>query len=279
MPKISSRAVRFVLLVSLLGLQAGAAVAASTLPYRPTQAEIPLLPGFCKASYGEGNPSDQRYWAEHFGLANWPYMHYFCDGLNHFNRAARLTRNKAMREHYLGVAEQSFDRLLANSTEDFPLRAETHLFKGRALLMKGHDKEALAEWAEASAAKPDLVEAYVAIADYLAGKKEKQRALEIVTEGLRHAPEVKALQRRYDELGGKQPYPEPYPAKAPVETQGTDTPATTASDEAATAQESGQINDPQIGTPENPWCRFCPDTAPQTDPPASNPAASPTGGP
>jgi hypothetical protein len=40
------------------------------------------------------------------------------------------------------------------------------------------------------------------------------RALETVTEGLCHVPDSKALQRRYLELGGKKPFPEPIATKS-----------------------------------------------------------------
>lgn len=98
----------------------------------------------------------------------------------------------------------------------------------------------------------DYAPAYALLADVYEKLKEKDKALATVTEGLRHAPDSKGLQRRYKELGGKMPFPEPVVKPTPETAAEAPAPATT--DDKA----SRSVEPTPAQPPGNPYCRFCP---------------------
>ena len=121
---------------------------------------------------------------------------------------------------------------------------------------------------------PKLARAYITIADQYVKQKNRKKALDVVTEGLRHISDNKALKRRYDELGGKKPYPGPVVAASPVApavpethekaeasatTHQSGDPEATVNEAGPKAMEQQKTGTTQIGSPKNPYCRFCPD--------------------
>jgi len=109
---------------------------------------------------------------------------------------------------------------------------------------------------------------YALIADAYAEMKNRSKALEYVTEGLKYNPDSRALKRRYTELGGELPFPEPIVKTAPEPAPRPETPATPppqvepASDGPAAqpSQNSGIDSEPKPDEKPaaNPYCRFCP---------------------
>lgn len=107
--------------------------------------------------------------------------------------------------------------------------------------------------------------AYLIIADAYEAMKNQPKALHYATEGLKHNPETRALQKRYLRLGGKKPYPEAYPVDVSTPTSPeptTSNPEQAASPPAATPSAPAV---PDIAPPagstqpkNNPYCRFCP---------------------
>lgn len=108
--------------------------------------------------------------------------------------------------------------------------------------------------------------AYLIIADAYEAMKNQPKALHYVTEGLKHNPDTKSLQKRYVRLGGKKPYPEPYPvvesatppvtdAVTPTVPESSVSPSTPAAPPAVP-----EIAPATEGVPpkNNPYCRFCP---------------------
>ena len=158
------------------------------------------------------------------------------------------------------------------------LMPEVYLNRGFALWKLGRDGEAIGDFLKALELNPKFPRSYVMLSDFYGEKKLKDKALATLTEGLKYVPDSKMLQRRYVELGGKKPFPEPYQAAA------IEKPATESSGQGSSNAESSQTNpeqagtqpssratatdsatntpQPVIGTPGNPWCRFCPDPAP-----------------
>jgi len=124
--------------------------------------------------------------------------------------------------------------------------------------------------------KLDTPDVYIAVADNYKESGNKTKALELVTEGLKINPDSKGLKRRYTELGGKLPYPEAVDKTTPVEGSkvenkpeeklGVEQPPREAASEVADADKPAaqietipQVEPPKIGSPKNPYCRFCPD--------------------
>jgi tetratricopeptide (TPR) repeat protein len=198
--------------------------------------------------------SDQR---------NWIHMGHYCDCVRFTNRAYASIGNWNAVHGNLHEAIGGCDYVLSHTTPDFYMRAEVHLQKGKALMLDRQENKAVGEFMEAIRGNPGLAQAYVELADIQARNKKSGEALKTVTEGLRHAPDSKPLKRRYTELGGKLPYPAPIvtaPAEPQVAKPDEAAASTSAAPGAATAAPPAEPDTPaKIGSPANPYCRFCPD--------------------
>lgn len=226
----------------------------AVLPYGATPAEVAM----CEA---RGMPGGQG-----------RYQGHYCDGLRFTDRAYSAMGNKQDMKYYLGVAIDNFNYVLGHTKEDDVRRGEVHVGKARALRLMGKGAEAAAEFNKALRYSPDSPDVYQALADHYQETGNKQKALEMATEGLRRNPNSKGLKLRYTELGGKLPFPE-----AVAKTMPADEPKAEAKPEAAlpsggaTNQAADgtnlkaptgptpQVEPPKIGSPKNPYCRFCQD--------------------
>lgn len=234
--------------------------------FAPSQAEIAALPAFCAAKLGEGtNPEPAKVWRASMG-SDFTHMHHYCFGLNFMNRARRTNGSP-------GAAVGQFDYVLKNTSPGFYMRPEILMNRGIALSMMKRNGEAVADLLKSIELDPKQPRAYMALSDLYEKQKNRSKALDIVTGGLRHNPGTKSLQRRYTALGGKLPYPAPDQAAAAEASaaQITATPTSAAANSAnpaasaptpaspavESAAESAAI--PKIGSPKNPYCRFCPD--------------------
>lgn len=190
---------------------------------------------------------------------NTMHMHHYCDGLRFLDRAYASLGDKREMGYNLDVAINNFNYVLNATQKDYSMRGEVHLGKARALKLKGRTAEALGELQQAMSYKLDTPELYRSFADFYEELGNKAKALEMVTEGLSLNPGDATLQRRYTRLGGKLPYPEPSRATPPSEPAQTEAqpapPATTPPDVSKTSEPE---KTPQIGSPTNPHCRFCP---------------------
>lgn len=247
----------------VLALIFGAAPALSVeTGLRPTPAEMPRLPDFCQARFNlQRGSAEWNSWGSRLG-ESFNDIHHYCGGLNYLNRywGARSKRDK---NFYLERALAGMDYLVKSHKPDFPLRAQMYSNRGEVYKLMGRSGEAVKDLNEAIASDPRMVRPYLQLADIHVKGKAASRALETVTEGLRHVPDSTALQRRYLELGGKKPFPDPLVAKVPEPPAQQDAPAS--SEEAATPATAAVATEsapgeaaPAIGTPKNPYCRFCP---------------------
>jgi tetratricopeptide (TPR) repeat protein len=251
-------------LLCLLPVLAGAAGLART----------PQEEAMCQAKVYSRDTSDRE---------NWQHMHQYCDCIRFTNRAHSALGNWYEMEFYLKIGIAGCDYVLSHTKPDFYMRPEVRLQKGKALRLYKKEGEAITEFMEAIKGNPELAGAYVELADTQARNKKLQEALKTVSEGLRHAPDSKPLKRRYAELGGKLPYPEPVVKKsspaadaaaaattsqALPESQASPSSAATMPPEAnvSTKAEEKPAEPPttppapaKIGSPTNPHCRFCPD--------------------
>ncbi len=197
---------------------------------------------------------------------NWQHMHHFCDCIRFTDRAYSALGNPYQVKYDLQIGIGGCDYVLEHTTPDFYMRPEVHLQKGKALGLYKQEGRAIAEFMKAIRENPKLAEAYVALADIQARNRKSGEALKTVTEGLRHAPDSKPLRRRYAELGGKLPYPAPIvaapqvakPDEAVASTPAAPAPVTST---AGTPAAPAAVPDapPKVGSPTNPYCRFCPD--------------------
>ena len=247
---------------NMLALGAGLAMAQSAAAdWAPNKAEMATLPPYCAARFDERSAAFQT-WKSTMG-GDFIHVHHYCAGLNFVNRARGMASAKD-RRGVLGAAVRNFDYILTHTQPDFYLRAEALMNRGIAMSMLQKPGEAVGNLRQAIEMNPRLPRAYMTLADLYDQQKNRGKALETVTAGLRHNPDAKSLQRRYTELGGKLPYPVPIepaaaaPAKADeVAAPAAAEPAVAAPVAATPAAEPAAA--PKIGSPTNPYCRFCPD--------------------
>ncbi len=239
----------------------------ATLPFEATAAEKAMCQARIYSRLGERNQ-------------NTIHMHHYCDGLRFLDRAYASLGNKEDMRHYLDLSIDGFDYALSHTEEGYAMRGEIYMGKATALKLAGKKGEAAAEYIKALRYNPDSSIIYLELADFYQGMGDKPKALEYVTEGLRHIPVSKGLKSRYTELGGKLPYPEPATKIIPGETAGVEvksevksevtpgavppsaeTPSQVVDDTkiAAPAATTPPVEQPKIGSPRNPYCRFCTD--------------------
>lgn len=266
------------LMVIALLLLAAPAVKAEMLPFSPTASEMALLPEYCKvrATDDQRSPEFQS-WMQRIG-PKFLGIHHYCAGLNYINRY-QYRVNDRNRKYYLSRAVPEIDYVAKSMPADFPLAGEIYLNRGIALQLMGRDAEALSDFSRSLQSDPQQVQAYIAIADYHSKKKNMSKALEVVGTGLKNVPANKRLQRRYLELGGKEPFPvaesqsvaEEKSTPASVESSGEGEPTASPQDlvpdsvDTPSSENQGheekamdEVKKPEIGSPTNPYCRFCP---------------------
>lgn len=236
--------------------------------WAPNKMELATLPAYCTAKFNEEtNPGPAKMWRDSMG-SGFIHIHHYCAGLNFVNRARGMGSSNKDRQGTLEAALRNFDYMLTNAPADFSLRPEILMNRGIALSMMKRTGEAVGDLMKAIEADPKEPRAYMTLADLYSQQKNRTKALETVTEGLRHNPDTKSLQRRYTELGGKLPYPapvEPVPVAVQADTDAASTaepgskPPVESSDSAPPPPAETPAAPPKIGSPTNPYCRFCPD--------------------
>jgi len=237
----------------------------------PNALEIKLLPNFCTVKYREHH-GDGAALSEGRALMGPQFdnVHHYCNGLNFLNHYYRSQGHDAAT--YLSLAINEFTYMVDHPKPNSPIGAQILLQRGIAYSIAKRYPEAINDLQRAVTLNPKLTQTYITLADNFEKIKARDKALEVVSEGLRQIPDSKVLKRRYDELGGKQPYPEAVVA-APVSQQTepqeeptvpvrihepSETP--TAVNEAGPGAEGQQEGTTMpSGTSKNPWCRFCAD--------------------
>lgn len=191
------------------------------------------------------------------GDPNWTHVHHFCDCVRFTNRAYYAVGKNTSKDirWFLSEGMGGCNYVIGHTTPDFVLLPEIYLQKGIIFNLQEQDALAAAEFTKAINGNPRLPKAYALLAEFYTKANNKKLALETVTNGLQYNPENKALQRMYKKMGGVLPFPEPLIA-VPIPQSAAPSSAVTPGDKAATDVPERQ----GIGTPTNPWCRFCADT-------------------
>lgn len=236
--------------------------------FKANAAEMQRMPPYCQVKWNSPPTSPEwKSWRDQIG-SNYIDLHHYCAGLNFVNRYWG-SRNAQDRGFYLQSAMNNFNYMVKAEKPDFALRAELYSNRGEVFRLMGRPGEAVKDFNHVLSINPKAVKPYLQLADLHVASKAPARALEAVTEGLRHVPDSTALQRRYLELGGKKPFPDPVVAKAagPVpaqpnapasKPQAAAEPVEAASVESKPQPAAQTGASPAIGTPQNPYCRFCP---------------------
>jgi tetratricopeptide (TPR) repeat protein len=147
--------------------------------------------------------------------ADWMHTHHYCDCILYRYRALRNMGDRNKFTYLLGEASDGCEYVLRAASRSFSLRPRIHIDNARAYALKGNTERASQQYLLAIELKPTEVDAFVELVDLQRKRGHAALALETVTRGLRHNPDAKSLQKRYLELGGKQPFPEPIARATP----------------------------------------------------------------
>jgi len=259
-------------IILLLGLEvSNSPTVAAVLAYGITPGEMARLPPSCAARMKSDKQSPEyQAWRKQIG-ENFADFHHYCHGINFINRYWGASSPQE-RRFYLQQAIAEFHYIERAQKPDFTMGAELYSNLGEVFKLMGKPGEAIRDFTRALTINPKIVKPYLQLADLYEGIKDRVHALEVITEGLRNVPDSKSLQHRYLELGGKLPYPEPIhstpieadqPVTAPPKKAEAPTAAEKATDEAPTPapaiDPAAPDAPPPIGSPKNPYCRFCTD--------------------
>lgn len=237
-------------------------------PWVPTDAEFASLPPFCKVKMksAQGSP-DYTAWEQTLGK-DFLHTHHYCAGINFINRSYRA-RSSQDKRFNLNSARGELQYMVTHADPGYSLMPDVHLNLGVVYSLSNQAAQAITHFNKAIELNPRQPRAYNALADYYAKTSQTTKALETVTEGLRHNPDTRSLQRRYTELGGKLPYPapieppqqaaSPQEAAPPAVPEAAPAPTVKAPEMRDTPVPAEAVPAPAIGSPTNPYCRFCPD--------------------
>lgn len=252
------------LLQTLLGLSFALVVVTRPAEARPDQpfAATPDEMAMCQVMVWGGHDTSDK--------ANWMHMHHYCDCLRLRNRALRYPPGHPQFKFNLQVGVGGCQYVIDHTSPTFYMLPYVYVDKGRGLMLLGDKGQAVAAFEKAMSLNPDFAPAYVELANFYEGAGQKKKALETVSEGLRHDPENKTLKRIYLRVGGKEPFPEPIAkpeppaspaAEAATEAKPEPEAPTAAFDPSAESAEPAKPapEQPQDSSPKSPYCRFCPD--------------------
>lgn len=168
-----------------------------------TDAEFNLLPAFCRhqshVSQRHANVPRSIYWENVLG-DSFSHVHHYCWALVNLGRSYRTGMAKAQRRTALISAAGDVNYVIERSHPDMPLLAEFHTTRGQALLLAGEAKEAEASFATARQIDPTYWRAYLIWAVALKQNGKNKEAAELVTKGLEHSPDSKALKSLANEF-------------------------------------------------------------------------------
>jgi tetratricopeptide (TPR) repeat protein len=245
-----------------------------------TDAEIMAMPPYCEAKL-KHVPGKYEYWARQLG-PDFLHTHHYCYGLGYISRYYHA-RSRQQKQFNLNNAIGTLNYMESHASPSYSLMPDVYLNRGLVYSLMGNYSKAILDVKKALELNPKLVKAYALAADTYIKLNQKNEALAVVTDGLRHVPDSSVLQRLYKERGGKLPYPEPLaraaetplaPAEEGREGETAEGakpqdaiqaappgPAPEAAGSEGVRAEDQAPAAPQIGSPTNPWCRFCPDPA------------------
>ena len=182
-----------------------------------TVAEIRAMPPYCAGRYAKNdNLQEYKRWEAMYG-PDFLHTHHLCDGIGALNKVYKA-KSPMERQGILNEAMGGLNYMVRNAQPSFKLMPEVYIYRSQANYLMDRPGEAVADLRKAIELDPKASRAYSQAADYLERRGQRDEALKLVSEGLRHLPSSGSLQRLYTKLGGKLPYPEPYQQPAETET-------------------------------------------------------------
>lgn len=232
--------------------------AAAVLPHGMTDAELAALPSFCMAKMKGG---DQAPHVARFGAKNWLHMHHYCGALKFVNRARAYSKDRG---YYLNNAKGEYRYVIRATAPDFWFRPQIYLEMARVHMQLRETAEAQSQLHAAIAFNRGFEPAYMTLIELQVGMGMRSAALETASEGLKHLPESKRLQKAFLDNGGKEPFPEAVvkasPPASPAPTPSAAAAQAAASDSKSSATEASPAESQQLSVDPaaERGCRFCP---------------------
>jgi tetratricopeptide (TPR) repeat protein len=254
-------------ILAVLGLL-GVKQAIAALPFKASEAELSRLPTFCQVKLGyslNANQANDKLYSQKIG-PDWLHIHHYCFALNFSNRYKSSFGNKIDQLFYFQSAMTNFEYIFTHSSPTFWMRPEMHVQKGKLLVAANRNVEAVSEFEKALQRDPNYVEAYVALSDLYMNTGQQSKSITAVEQALQLAPNSKSIQRKYNQLTGKIFTPPPPTVEQAAQIPPTTIPvvqAAVTNGVSPTTMQPVPASSPavvpeKIGTPTNPYCRFCP---------------------
>jgi tetratricopeptide (TPR) repeat protein len=168
--------------------------------------EVALLPRYCIYTQlfrdrvpGGNNPEEIEKCYATMGKT-FHAMHHYCWGLMKSNRAKFLTSDRQVREFYLADAINEFNYVIRHAQNDFVLLPEILTKKGENLILLGRVPEAMGEMKRALALRPDYWLPYAIMSEHYKNAGNRDRAKELLRDGLARSPDNKHLKGKLAEL-------------------------------------------------------------------------------
>ncbi len=171
--------------------------------YDVTNAEVALLPGFCRHTQvimqRHGSLQEHQRWIAQVGEP-FKAMHHYCISVVALMRSDRAGVSEQHRDYMRKYAVANLTYVVRNSTPGFVFLPEVLFRRGQAHARLNQMDEAIRDFRQSLESRPGYVLAISELADaYVAtGKKDEARA--VLEAGLKHLPDSKFLKRSLDTL-------------------------------------------------------------------------------
>ncbi len=245
-------------------------------------------------------------WAAEGGKTDYPnpneyfHFHHYCFALkamNNINSTIDIDKQRAA----TGTVVGETGYVITHVPEHHFLMPEMYAIRGRAQLAIKQNSKAEESLNKALQLDPRYTDVYASLGNLYLNTNRKEKAAEVTQTGLAIDPQHRALLRLAGKLGIKleevktesdKPQPPssaelkpsdsteliqnlkpalPSPSSTSAETEPPKQDVDKAAKEDSSKSSNTDAQPTNIGTPRNPWCRFCPDTPAKADPWPSNP--------
>lgn len=173
----------------------------ATADYVVTDKDLLILPEYCavRTRLGIDNSKPKVvYWKGVMGQT-YDHLHHYCRAQKYLN-CGKLEVDKKERSECLARALDQFDYVLERMSNNFPLEPEVHVLKGDTLYLLGRTGDAMSEYNQAIAIKPDYLKSYRNEAKMLQEIGQIPQAIAVIEQGLKVKPRSRSLTRMLEEL-------------------------------------------------------------------------------
>jgi len=173
--------------------------------FKPTEAELRMLPPYCKPKAVNLNSKVgpyQKYrplikiWKQRLG-PDYVHLHHYCQALQALNKIYKEPEKK---KFYYKVALGNIEYMERNASKKFILMPEIFYTKAKVLYSMGRTDDAIKYLISAIRLKKNFTAPYVKLIEIYSKLGMKDKAKKVLTTGLKYNPKSKALLRRKDEL-------------------------------------------------------------------------------